>query len=321
MMPLLLILALQAEAGAPLRGPVPFDTPEADRLLSEFQVFPPDNAWNTKVKGWARHPDSEKIVAAIGPAKPLRYNPDMAFILVPPDQPKIDVRLTAYSEESDPGPYPIPDDLPIEGWPAAWRRDRPGPAPSLLDVQRDALKAGGDRHAIVVDLSAGKLYEFFVMRRTDKGWEADCAAIFDLSSNALRPDGWTSADAAGLPIFPAVVRHDEIRRGEIRHALRVTFSRTRRAFVAPATHYASPHKDPLLPRMGERFRLRGDFDVAGFSPPVRTILVALQEYGMLVADNGIDWAVSVAPDERIPVLHEELRKVKGKDFEVVVAPK
>jgi hypothetical protein len=151
------------------------------------------------------------------------------------------------------------------------------------------------------------------------GWQAAQASIFDLKTNKLRPTGWTSADAAGLPIFPSVVRYDELQRGRIDHALRVTVRNTRRAFVAPATHHASRLTDENLPRMGERFRLRRDFDLSGFSPEARTILVALQRYGMLVADNGIEWAISVAPDERIPVLHEELRKVKGSDFEVVVA--
>jgi hypothetical protein len=159
------------------------------------------------------------------------------------------------------------------------------------------------------------------MKRTDAGWQASCAAIFDLTSNALRPDGWTSADAAGLPIFPAVVRYDELQRGEIRHALRFTVRKTRRAYVAPATHYASQDKNPALPRMGERFRLRRDFDVSSFSKPAQVILRALQKYGMLVADNGIEWAISMTPDDRMPDLHPELRKVKGADFEVVEKPR
>jgi hypothetical protein len=164
------------------------------------------------------------------------------------------------------------------------------------------------------------LYEFYQARKTDTGWEAAQASIFDLSSNQLRPEGWTSADAAGLPIFPAVVRFDELRRERIKHALRVTVRRTRRAYVHPARHHASPHTDPDLPRMGERLRLRRDFNTARFSLPVRIILEGLKRHGMFVADNGIDWAISVAPDPRIPVLHEELRRVKGADFEVVGTP-
>jgi hypothetical protein len=158
------------------------------------------------------------------------------------------------------------------------------------------------------------------MRRTPTGWQAAQASIFDLKTNKLRPKGWTSADAAGLPIFPSIVRYDELKRGRIDHALRVTIRKTRRAFIAPATHFASRHTNKNYPRMGERFRLRTDFNVSKFSPEVRTILTALKRYGMFVADNGIEWAISVAPDERIPVLHEELRRVKGSDFEVVISP-
>ncbi|UCG58900.1 MAG: hypothetical protein JSU70_05175, partial [Phycisphaerales bacterium] len=138
--------------------------------------------------------------------------------------------------------------------------------------------------------------------------------------NKLRPAGWTSADAAGLPIFPAVVRCDELKRGIVEHAMRVTVRKTRRAYVAPATHFASPHENKDYPRMGERLRLRQDYDISGFSPPVQAILKGLKKYGMFVADNGIEWAISVAPDPRIPNLHEELRRVKGSAFEVVVPP-
>jgi hypothetical protein len=145
--------------------------------------------------------------------------------------------------------------------------------------------------------------------------------VFDLKHNKLRPDGWTSADAAGLPIFPAIVRYDDIQRGIVNHAMRVTVRRTRRAYVAPATHYASRLTDPHLPRMGERIRLRQDFDTGKFSPAVQAILKGLKKHGMFVADNGIDWAISVAPDERIPVLHAELRRLRGSDFEVVTPPR
>jgi hypothetical protein len=191
---------------------------------------------------------------------------------------------------------------------------------TLEQVQRDTAGLGGDRHAIVVDPESGVLYELFGAKLTDRGWQASCAAIFDLKSNKLRPAGWTSADAAGLPIFPAVIRHDELKAGEIKHALRVTVRNTRRAYVAPATHFASSKTDSNLPRMGERLRLKADFDISSFSREVQTILKALKKHGMLVADNGIEWAISCTPDERIPVLHEELRKVKGSAFEVVEAP-
>ena len=136
----------------------------------------------------------------------------------------------------------------------------------------------------------------------------------------MRPEEWTSSDAAGLPVFPAVVRYDELQRGLVEHAMRVTVVKTRRAYVYPARHFASRLTDENLPRMGERLRLRKDFDVSGFSPEVQAILKGLKKYGMFVADNGIDWAISVAPDSRIKNLHEELRKIKGSDFEVVEPP-
>jgi hypothetical protein len=300
--------------------PVPFNTAEADAILGALEVFPPDNAWNQIVSAWPVRHNSQNIIALIGNDKPLRYNPDMGFILVPPDQTRVGVKITDYPSESDTGPYPIPDQLPIEGWPAWFHRDSGNPSATLEDVQRDKLNLGGDRHAIVVDPINRMLYEFDGMRRNASGWQAGQASVFDLKTNKLRPTGWTSADAAGLPIFPAVVRYDELQRGRIDHALRVTVRKTRQDFVAPATHYASRLTDENLPRMGERLRLRQDFNVSGFSPEARTILVALKRYGMLVADNGIEWAISVAPDGRIPILHDELRRVRGSDFEVVVAP-
>jgi hypothetical protein len=310
-----------AEISAPTRirltKPVLFDTPEADSILRSLHVFPPDNPWNQDVSDWPVHPDSRAIIASIGPAKPLRHNSDMGFVLVPPDQRKVDVRIVAYPGESDRGPFPVPDNLPIEGWPTSYR----GTNVTLDDVQRDRLREGGDRHAIVVDPVRGMLYEFYQARKTEAGWQAAQASVFDLKSNRLRPDGWTSADAAGLPIFPAVVRYDELKRGMVEHAMRVTVRRTRRAYVAPATHCASRLTDPDLPRMGERIRLKKDFPIDGFSPNVLAILRGLKKYGMFVADNGLDWDISVAPDPRIPPMHEELRRIKGSAFEVVEAPK
>ncbi|MFM9960230.1 MAG: hypothetical protein ACKV2Q_03280 [Planctomycetaceae bacterium] len=299
---------------------ISFDTPEADAILAALETFPPDNPWNIPVDEWPLHPNSKAMIAAIGGHKPLRYNPDMSFVLVPPDQKMVEVKLSAYSDESDKGPYPVPDITPIEGWPANVRRDSATKNLTLNDVQRGKPSLDSDRHGIVVDPVNRKLYEFYRLTKTDTGWKAEQASIFDLASNRLRPDGWTSSDAAGLPIFPSIVRYDELKRGKIEHALRVTFVKTRRAYVYPATHFASRSNDETLPRMGERFRLRKDFDTSKFSPDVKTILEALKRYGMLNADNGIDWAISVAPDERIPVLHDELRKVKGLDFEVVTPP-
>jgi hypothetical protein len=230
----------------------------------------------------------------------------MSFILVPPNQKKQPVKLVSYPDESDEGPYPIPDETPIENWPLDGRK---------LAESQTAIEQG-DRHALVVDPVNGMLYEFYQARRTSEGWQAACEATFDLKTNKLRPAGWTSSDAAGLPIFPAVIRFDECERGMVEHAMRFTVRRTRRAYVYPATHFASRLTDETLPRMGERFRLRQDFDVSSFSPHVQAILKGLKKYGMFVADNGGDWRISVAPDSRIKGL-DELRKLKGSDFEVV----
>ena len=297
-----------------------FNTPEADIVVAALQIYPPDNAWNQPVDRWTVHPNSRNIIASIGGGKPLRCNYDMAYVLVPPGQKKIAVQITDYPQESDPGPYPVPENVPIEGWPACYREDQRTAGQTLDDIQRDKLGAGGDRHAIILDPATRMLYEFWQMKKTGQGWQASQASIFDLKTNRLRPDGWTSADAAGLPIFPAIARYDEIKRGLVRHAMRVTVRRTRRAYVAPATHFASRDNSPNLPRMGERIRLRRDYDISRFSPAAQAVLKGLKIYGMLVADNGLDWSISVAPDPRIPVLHEELRRVTGAAFEVVVPP-
>ena len=300
--------------------PIPFDSEQADAILSALEVFPADNPWNIPVDTWPVASNSAAMIEAIGADKPLRGNTDMAFVLVPPKQKKINVKISEYSAESDTGPFPVPDNTPIEGWPAGFLREPSTKGLTLDDVQRGKPSLDADRHGIVVDPVNRKLYEFYRLTKTDKGWAAEQASIFDLTSNRLRPDGWTSSDAAGLPIFPAIVRYDELKRGKIEHALRATFKNTRQAYVYPATHYASRKTDENLPRMGERFRLRKNFDTSKFSPEVKLVLEALKRYGMLNADNGIDWAVSIAPDERIPELHDELRKVKGSDFEVVVPP-
>lgn len=299
-------------------SPIMFDTEAADSVVAALEIFPPDNPFNQLVSAWPVHPNSENIVDAIGRDAPMRYNQDMAYVLVPPGQAQIEVDITQYAHASDNGPFPIPDNLPIEGWPAKFKT---GVArftgPTLREVQETGT---GDRHAIVVDPVNRMLYEFANMYRLGDGWTATQASIFDLSSNDLRPDGWTSADAAGLPIFPATVRFDELARGEIEHALRVTVPKTTRQYVAPATHFASQLTDPNLPRMGERIRLRANFDMTGFSEQARTILRALQRYGMFVADNGNPWAISVAPDMRISDMHSEFRRLKGADFEIVLAP-
>ena len=290
----------------PIMEPVLFNTAEADRILATLQVFPPDNPWNENISNLSVLKNSKQIIATIGADKRLAYNLDMAFVIVPRDYRRVPVKVLAYPEESDPGPYPIPDNAPIENWPLDGR--------TLAMAQ--TAKEDGDRHVIVVDPTSRRLYELYQGRKVVGGWECASSAVFDLTSNRLRPDGWTSTDAAGLPIFPAIVRFDEVDRGMVRHAMRFTVRNTRRAYVHPATHFASRKDDPNLPRMGERFRLRADFDISGFSKHAQAILKGLKTYGMFVADNGGDWRLSVAPDARIKGL-DELRKVKGADFEVV----
>jgi hypothetical protein len=298
-------------------APVLFDTPEADRILERLQIFPADNPWHVDITALRVAPDSAAIVASIGTDKALGYNLDMNFVIVPPAQRRVPVRITAYPAESDPGPFPIPENAPIENWPLAHNEDKgalPTPDTALAQIQRHGT---GDRHLILVDPANGKLHEFWQARLTDQGWEASQASTFNLRSNEMRPEGWTSSDAAGLPIFPSIVRYDEVARGRIDHALRVTVRRTRRAYVYPARHFASPRTDPSLPRMGERLRLKKTVDLSGFPPHARVVLEALKTYGMLVADNGSDWLISIAPDRRFQGL-EALSRIKGSDFEVIV---
>ena len=309
------LLASAQKASGP--AGVMFDTPEADRILAGLQVFPPDNPWNEDISTRPVAPDSAAIIGSIGAEKSLGYNLDMNFVIVPPDQPLVPVRVTMYPAESDPGPFPVPSNAPIENWPMAHNEDvgaLPKPGQTLEDIQRHGT---GDRHLLIVDPPHGKLHEFWQARLTDTGWEASQASTFDLKSNAMRPPGWTSSDAAGLPVFPSVVRYEEVAKGDVRHALRFTVRRSRRAYVYPARHFASRHTDPALPRMGERLRLKASFNTSAFPPHARAILEALKKYGMFVADNGQDWLMSISPDRRFTGL-ESLSKVKGSDFEVIV---
>ncbi|HEX7901880.1 MAG TPA: hypothetical protein VF950_29245 [Planctomycetota bacterium] len=285
--------------------PVLFHTPEADEILRNLQVFPKNNPWNEDVSRRPVHPDSDAIIAQCGKDAPLQWNWDMSFVLVPPNQPRVDVKVES-SDESDKGPYPVPDVAPLENWPRS--------GGTLEEAQRGGE---GDRHVIVVDPANGMLYEFFHAFRRGGGWEVAIAATFDLKSNKTRPRGWSSADAAGLPIFPALPRYDECERGEVRHALRVTFSPTRREMIWPAQHQAGANMSPASPAMGQRFRLKAGVDLAGFPKHARAIAQALKKHGMLVADNGSDWRISVPPDPRLTGL-EALRRLKGSDFEVIV---
>ncbi|MBX6313643.1 MAG: hypothetical protein IRY99_12105 [Isosphaeraceae bacterium] len=268
--------------------------------LGGRRVFPANSPWNFEISRMPVDPQSDTLIASIGLDEHL--HPDFGtqwgipYVVVPGTQPKVPVRFE-YADESDPGPYPIPPDAPIEGGP----------------------DADGDRHVLVIDRDHWKLYELFGARPEGRGWHAASGAIFDLNSNKLRPAGWTSADAAGLPIFPGLVRYDEVvERGAIRHALRFTCRRTRRSYVYPARHFASNSTDPHLPPMGLRVRLKAAFDISGFPPAARVILTALKQYGMFLADNGANWFLSGAPDRRWDnEALASLKQVKGHNFEVV----
>ena len=273
--------------------------------LPVHPVFPVDNPWNRHVSADPVDPNSDNLIAGIGLDTGLHADfgtvydgaPNgIPYVVVSGSQPKVPVTFE-YADESDPGPYPVPPDAPIEGGP----------------------NGNGDRHVLVVDRDHWKLYELFAAHTDGAGWHASSGAVFDLNSNAQRPAGWTSADAAGLPIFPGLVRYDEaVERGAISHALRFTVVRSRHAYVAPARHSASKLSDPNLPPMGMRVRLKAGFDVSSFPPEARVILNALKKYGMFVADNGSNWFISGAPDPRWNDANlMTLRRVKGRDFEVV----
>ena len=278
-----------------------------DVSLHGRRPFPPNNPWNEDISKLPVDPHSGAYIRSIGLHKGL--HPDFGtvwggapngipYMVVSGKQPKVPVTFT-YADESDPGPYPIPHNAPIEGGPSST----------------------GDRHVIIIDRDHWMLYELFDAYPLDggKSWKAGSGAIFNMNSNKLRPDGWTSADAAGLPIFPGLVRYDEVMDNHaIDHALRFTCSRTQRGYVHPATHFASRSNDPFLPPMGMRVRLKASFDISKFPPQAKVILTALKKYGMILADNGGDWFISGSPDPRWS--DEELatlKQVNGSDLEVV----
>jgi hypothetical protein len=276
--------------------------------LSGVSFFPTVNAWNQDISKCAVSPNSDIYIKSMG--MDTHVHPDFGtiwnkqlwgipYVVVPGNQQRLPVKFR-YDSESDAGPYPIPVNPPIEGGPNSTQ----------------------DRHILIVDRDNQKLYELFNVFPPDAFhslWRADSGAIFDLGKNVLRQEGFTSADAAGLPILPGLVRFDEVgEQHEIRHALRFTASRTRRAYISPARHFASSITDKTVPPMGLRLRLKSSFDISGFPPSAQVILKALKKYGMLLADNGKDWFISGAPDPRWndAEIHT-LSAVKGKDFEVV----
>ena len=296
--------------GGPPDDVAPQPTPDlgAGASLHGAQLFPSDNAWNRDVSNDPVDPNSDNLIAGMGLTTSL--HPDFGtvwdgapngipYIVVAGNQTPVAINFTAFGSQSDPGPYPVPPGAPIEGGPGGT----------------------GDRHVLVIDRDNWKLYEMYRAFPINNGasWNADSGAVFDLNSNALRPAGWTSADAAGLPIFPGLVRYDEVfEQQEIKHAIRFTASITRRAYVAPATHWASSNTSVDRPPMGIRVRLKASVDISGFSPAMQVILRALKKYGLMLADNGSNWFISGAPDPRWNDNElNTLKNIKGSQFEVV----
>ncbi len=264
-------------------------------------ILPASNAINRDVSRVPVDPRSAAYIEAIGPSLHLHAdfgsNPGygIPYAVVKRGQANVPIHFSEYGAESDPGPYPVPSSAPVEG-------------------------AGeeGDRHVLVLQEGSCKLYELYAARRRGGGWEAGSGAVFNLRSNALRPEGWTSADAAGLPIFPLLARYPEVHAGRIDHALRVTVPRTQAGYIHPATHLASSSTDPNLPPMGLRLRLKAGFSLAGYRGQALVILRALKRYGLIVADNGSSWYITGAPDRRWNDEDlDQLKTVPGSAFEAV----
>jgi hypothetical protein len=286
------IAAPAPAAGAHLRhGPSEYGCP----------LFPANNALNRDISHAPVDPNSARYIASIGLSGHLHpdfgSNPSygIPYTVVGAQQPRVPISFSEYGEESDPGPYPIPPNATIEG-------------------------AGeeGDQHVLVLQRGSCRVFELYSAHRHGNGWEAGSGAVFNLRSNALRPEGWTSADAAGLPILPLLVRYPEVRAGRIEHALRMTVSETQSGYIHPATHLASNNPDPILPPMGLRLRLKASYSLGGFHGESLIILRALKRYGLIVADNGSSWYITGAPDPRWNDADlEQIKRVSGAAFEVV----
>lgn len=275
-------------------------SPQERATLGGCTMFPADNAWNRDISKDAVDQNSTAYIAAINASgrsflhADFGSNPEygIPYVVVPATQALVPIEFTDYGDQSDPGPYPIPPDAPVE--------------------------AGSDKHVLVLRQGECKLYELFNASYVGPGWQASSGAVFNLNSNALRPNGWTSADAAGLPILPGLVRYDEVSAGRILHALRFTVWRSQRAYIAPATHQAGATNDPNYPPMGLRLRLKASYDTSQVTGQARVILEALKIYGMIVADNGSSWFISGATDARWNDEDlDQLKSIPGNAFEVV----
>ncbi|MGH2913056.1 MAG: hypothetical protein ACRDJ3_11345 [Solirubrobacteraceae bacterium] len=294
------VASVAAVANASALATAPAATAPSPRQGS-CPVFPASNPLNKDISHAPVDPNSAKYIESIGASihlhadfgTPPGYG--IPYVVVGRHQPKVPIHFTEYGEESNPGPYPVPPKAPVEG-------------------------AGeeGDRHVLVLQEGTCKLYELYNAQRRGAGWDAGSGAVFNLRSNALRPEGWTSADAAGLPILPLLVRYSEVKAGRIDHALRVTVQRTQRGYIHPATHLASSDSDPNLPPMGLRLRLKASFSLVGYRGEALVVLRALKHYGLIVADNGSSWYITGAPDPRWSDEDlDQLKRVPGSAFEAV----
>jgi hypothetical protein len=267
-------------------------------------VFPANNPWNTAISARPVHANSSRIIATINASGGRFLHADFGgngeygipFVTVSRNARPWTIRYTAYGDESDPGPFPVPSNAPVEG----------------------GASSDGDRHVIVVQRGECRLYELYRAFFRNNRWEADSGATWNLRTNQLRPRGWTSADAAGLPILPGLARCDEVQAGSVDHALRVTFSQTRKGYVSPARHFASSRTSSAYPAMGMRLRLKSSYDISGFHGQSRVLLTAMRRYGLMVADNGSNWYITGAAqscwdDDDL----NQLKRVPGSAFEVV----
>ena len=307
--------------------PILFNTPEADAVVAAMQIMPVTSAWNEDVSRRPLLANSDAMIARItgdlaANRRTLRPFFEMNYVLVPDNQPAVAIRFFNYPNESDldggtapGGTYPLPANLPVELWP------RETGKLTLAQWQQDVNKAGGDRHAIVVKPGAGLIWETWLTKLTGGAWEASNGAKFDLKTNTPRPAGWTSGDAAGLPMFPALVRYDECERGMVEHAVRLVVKRSRLGPIYPATHAASVGKttDANIPAMGQRLRLKAGFAIpANWTKQEKAVCLALKRYGGIVADNGGFFSFSVCPDDRFPAnAFNNLSTIAINNFEVV----
>ncbi|MCW1922344.1 hypothetical protein OKA05_07250 [Luteolibacter arcticus] len=307
--------------------PLLFNTPQADAVVSAMQIMPLDSPWNEDISTRPLLANSPAMIGRITSdldtdRRNLRLFEEMNYALVPESQAKVPITFFQYPAESDLdggasgiGQYPIPANLPVETWPTGTG------TLTLEDWQADTINRGGDRHSITVKPGSGFIWETWLTKRVGAAWRAANGAKFSLNSNALRPAGWTSADAAGLPMFPALVRYDECQRGMVEHAMRIVVKRTRRAYIYPATHHASNPvtEEEEVPAMGQRVRLKANFAIpTNWTIQEKAVALGLKKYGAFVADNGNFFSISITPDNRYPSgCFSRLRNLLVSDFEVI----